>query len=54
MYTRTKLMKKVERVKVPTYKWVVEEVCCDCASNCGYVELEDAKPFAEQADKSAK
>ena len=43
MYTRTKLMKKTEKVKVPTYKWVVEEVCCDCASNCGYVEPAEAK-----------
>jgi hypothetical protein len=33
VYTHTKLMKRVEVVKVPTYKWVVEEVpvgnCCD-------------------------
>jgi hypothetical protein len=37
MYTRTKLMKRVEVVKVPTYKWVVEEVPCDCGEpyDCG-------------------
>jgi hypothetical protein len=36
MYTKTKLMKRIETVKVPTYKWVVEEVCCDCTrdSDC--------------------
>jgi hypothetical protein len=33
MYTKTKLMKRVEIVKVPTYKWVVEEVCCNCAAS---------------------
>ena len=36
MYTKTKLMKRVEQVKVPTYKWVVEDVCCNClcAGDC--------------------
>jgi hypothetical protein len=42
MYQRTKLMKKVETVKVPTYKWVVEEVCCDCACG-GDLEVTDAE-----------
>ena len=35
MYTCTKLMKRVEVVNVPTYKWVVEEVpICDCGDAC--------------------
>lgn len=36
MYTKTKLMKRVEQVQVPTYKWVVEDVCCNClcAGDC--------------------
>jgi hypothetical protein len=34
MYTKTKLMRRTEVVKVPTYKWVVEDVCCDCARGC--------------------
>jgi hypothetical protein len=36
MYTKKKLMKRIETVKVPAYKWVVEEVCCDCTceSDC--------------------
>ena len=33
MYTKTKLMRRTEVVKVPTYKWVTEDVCCNCA--CG-------------------
>lgn len=31
MYTKTRLMRRTEMVKVPTYKWVVEDVCCNCA-----------------------
>jgi len=34
MYTKTKLMRRTETVKVPTYKWVIEDVCCDCARGC--------------------
>lgn len=30
IYTKTKLMKKIEPRKVPTYKWVVEDVCEQC------------------------
>ena len=48
MYTRTKLMKRVEVVKVPTYKWVVEEVpVCDCGDACGCDEAvaTDAPPL---------
>lgn len=31
-YTRTKLMKKIEHVKVPSYKWVEEDLCPQCAA----------------------
>lgn len=30
MFTRQKLMKKTITKKVPTYKWVVEDLCADC------------------------
>ena len=30
MFTRQKLMKKTVTKKVPTYKWVVEDLCADC------------------------
>ena len=33
IYTKTKLMKKVETVTVPSYKWVVEDMCVQCAAN---------------------
>jgi hypothetical protein len=32
IYTRTKLMRKTETVMVPSYKWVVEDLCPDCAA----------------------
>jgi hypothetical protein len=31
--TKTKLMKKIETVTVPSYKWVVEDMCPKCAAN---------------------
>jgi hypothetical protein len=31
--TKTKLMKKIETVTVPSYKWVVEDMCPQCAAN---------------------
>lgn len=33
IYTKTKLMKKIEMVTVPSYKWVVEDMCPTCAAN---------------------
>jgi len=31
-HTKTKLMKKVVTKKVPSYKWVVEDLCTECQS----------------------
>lgn len=31
VFTKKKLMKKVVKHKVPSYKWVVEDLCADCA-----------------------
>jgi hypothetical protein len=39
MYTRTKLMKKTITKTVPTYKWVVEELCPHCQSRCEYASV---------------
>ena len=33
IYTRTKLMKKVDKRKVPGFKWVVEDLCPPCIAN---------------------
>lgn len=30
IYTRTRLMRKTETVNVPSYKWVVEDLCAEC------------------------
>jgi hypothetical protein len=32
IYTRTKLMRKTETVTVPSYKWVVEDLCPECTA----------------------
>jgi hypothetical protein len=32
IYTRTKLMRKTDTVTVPSYKWVVEDLCAECTA----------------------
>lgn len=39
IYTKTKLMKKTVTKKIPSYKWVVEDLCPKCES-----KAESAKP----------
>jgi hypothetical protein len=34
VHTKKKLMKKVVTKKVPSYKWVVEDLCPQCDANC--------------------
>jgi hypothetical protein len=43
MYTRTKLMRKTTTVKVPSYKWVVEDMCAECTAK---LEAQDAAAVA--------
>jgi hypothetical protein len=35
IFTRKKLMKKIEKVTIPSYKWVVEDLCPSCEASCG-------------------
>jgi hypothetical protein len=53
MYTKTKLMRRTETVKVPTYKWVIEDLCCNCARGCASCNCgaTDAGPAAESTKK---
>lgn len=46
MFTRKKLYKKTESVNVPTYKWVVEDLCKSCEGSCDVAAV-DAKTEAE-------
>lgn len=39
LHTRTKLMKKTVTKKLPSYKWVVEEVCADCEKQLEIAEI---------------
>ena len=40
VYTKKKLMKKVVTRTVPGSKWVVEDLCTQCAANCRGVEVQ--------------
>jgi hypothetical protein len=52
MYTKTKLMRRTEVVKVPTYKWVTEDVCCECARGgiCGDTVATEAGPLLKSTE----
>lgn len=39
VYTRTKLMKRTITKTVPSFKWVVEEICPQCQANCEVPEI---------------
>lgn len=41
VFTRRKLMKKTVTKTVPSYKWVVEELCPACEANCPVVAPPD-------------
>lgn len=44
IFTRKKLMKRIETVKTPSYKWVVEDLCPGCEAACDQVYVPaDAK-----------
>jgi hypothetical protein len=54
MYSRTKLMRRTEMVKVPTYKWVTEDVCCNCLSNCDCCDLPLTEPNEQPQPAAGK
>jgi hypothetical protein len=57
VHTKTKLMKKVETVTVPSYKWVVEDLCPQCAANAaavpGAVVVQSPPPAAEATEEKS-
>ncbi len=56
IYTRTKLMKKITSKKVPSYKWVVEDLCENCEANapCASVTPDVELPPVPVADARLK
>ena len=44
IHTKRKLMKKTVTKNVPSFKWVVEELCSDCTANCDRVTLPKGTP----------
>jgi hypothetical protein len=49
LYTRTKLMRKTEKVTVPSYKWVVEDLCAECAAKQKVEKMNAANRDAHEA-----
>jgi len=39
VYTKKKLMKKTVTKKVPSFKWVVEDLCSSCQQRCAQMEV---------------
>jgi hypothetical protein len=37
IYTKKKLMKKTVTMKVPSHKWVVEDLCAECSHRAGTI-----------------
>jgi hypothetical protein len=54
MYSRTKLMRKTEMVKVPTYKWVTEDVCCNCLTGCDCCDVQMTETNGQPQPAAAK
>ena len=52
VHTKKKLMKKVVTKKVPSYKWVVEDLCSQCDADCigASVSPGDRMPMPPVAD----
>ncbi len=44
IHTKRKLMKKTVTKTVPSYKWVVEDLCSECAASCAPVTLPEGTP----------
>ncbi len=40
IYTRRKLMRKIVTRNVPSYRWVVEDLCDQCEAHCGCAEVQ--------------
>ncbi len=45
IYTKKKLMRGVTTVKVPSFKWVVEDLCPDCTAKCEPAEMAPSVDF---------
>ncbi len=54
IFTKKKLMKKIETVKVPSYKWVVEDLCPKCEAGCAVTEVDRGAVLPSPPDADAK
>jgi hypothetical protein len=54
IFTRKKLMKKTVLVKVPCYKWVIEDLCPACDAKCSGAELQPGEQMPPPPVATAK
>ena len=54
IYTKKKLMQQVVSKKVPSYKWVVEELCPDCEATCPCASIEPGATIPQPPVVDAK
>lgn len=52
LFTKHKLMKKVVTKKVPSFQWVVEDLCAACSAKAKEETKENQKREAESSDKA--
>ena len=54
IYTKTKLMKKTVTKTVPSYKWVVEDLCCECEQGCPVAVVQPGAEVPQPPHVAAK
>lgn len=54
IHTKKKLMQKIETKKIPSYKWVVEDLCPKCESQAGSAMVEPGVKLPPRPRVAAK
>lgn len=54
IFTKKKLMQRIDTKKVPSYKWVVEDLCAKCESNAKSALVEPGVKIPEPPPVDAK
>jgi hypothetical protein len=51
VYTKKKLMKKTVEKKIPSYKWIIEDLCPACQAKWGAAPIEPGVPIPQPPSK---
>jgi hypothetical protein len=54
IYTKKKLMKKTIEKKIPSYKWVVEDLCPHCQGKCQCAQIEPGAKIPDPPQVAAR